>query len=159
MRLSTATPSTPGFSKTSALTAAVAFSATCRPAGVIAARVVRPSVGCGTRRDEALLLQPVDGVGDAGRVHLEPGAHLAQGQGAGPAEQQQHQHLVAGEGQPERPHHGVDAGEVDLLGPEDRRDRRHAGRGLGPAVRLPLPARFGDRVEAEGAGGGHADGG
>ena len=105
--------------------------------------------------DQTLLLQAVDGIGDAGRMDLEPGTDLAERQSPGPAEQEQHQHLVAGEGEPQRSEQGIDPGQVDLLGPEDRRHGRHPLGGVGPAVGSPLPARLGDRIEAQGAVGSH----
>jgi hypothetical protein len=81
-------------------------------------------------------------------VQHEAVAHLAHGQLAVAAEVQQHQSLVAGEGQVEGLQGIVDLGDQDLLRPHDRRDGGHVGR-RGPGVRLPLPAGLGDGVEVE----------
>ena len=63
------------------------------------------------------------------------------------AEGQQHQHLVAGEGQLVRLEHLVEAGEQDLLDPEDRRGGPHRRGRTEPLLpRLPGPL---DRVEGQ----------
>ena len=92
-------------------------------------------------------------------MDLKPGAHLAQRKRPGSTEQEKHQDLIAGEGETQGAQHGVDARQVDLLGPKHRGDRGHTIGGFGPAVHLPLPARFGDGVETQGADGRHGGGG
>src|SRR4029453_16059615 len=66
-----------------------------------------------------------------------------------PAEQQEHEHLVAGEREVERCEGAVHAGDEDLLRPHDRRDHRHARGGVAPAVRLPVPPGLLYRVQVE----------
>ena len=70
------------------------------------------------------------------------------------AEAQQHQRLVAGEGQLEGAEDLVHAGLHDLLGPHDRGGRGH-DRAAVPAL-LPLPAGLGDRVDGQRPTVGHA---
>ena len=64
-------------------------------------------------------------------------------------EVEQHQRLVAGEGEVERLEQLVQPRHQDLVDAHDRGDRDHLGRGLpGPAL-LPVAARLLDRVEWE----------
>jgi hypothetical protein len=80
-------------------------------------------------------------------VHHQPAADHLQRQFADAAEREQDQHLVAGEGQVVRLEHLVEAGEQDLLDPEDRRRRAHGRRRAEPL--LPrLPGAL-DRVERQ----------
>ena len=100
--------------------------------------------------DEAVEFEPVDGVRDAGGVHLEPLPDLAERQPAGAREVEEHEHLEAGEGEPHRPEGCIDPTEQDLVGTHDRGDQRHARRRVGPSGLAPVPRRFVDRIEAEG---------
>ena len=68
--------------KTAWLRALEARAATSRPAGVMLASTLRPSRGLAHPLDEAVALQAVHRVRDAGRVDLEPLAHLADREGA-----------------------------------------------------------------------------
>jgi hypothetical protein len=103
----------------------------------------------GLARDEPLGFESVDGVGDRGRLHLQAAADLAERKDAAPAEQREHQHFVAGKGELERAQDGADTGEEQLVDAHDRRDDRHAGSGVVPDVRHPLPPRLGDRIEPQ----------
>ena len=71
-----------------------------------------------------------------------------------PAEGQQHQHLVAGEGHAVRPEDRLDPGERDLVGPHQRGHRRHAVGGLRPAV--STHCRRASAIGSREAAGGHA---
>ena len=104
----TASLGTPGSPNTWSLSTSVARWVRSRPESVIAARVRRPSLGCARRRTSPSRLEPVDHVGDARRVDLQPLTDLAERQLAGAGEAQQHQHLVAGEREAERGQRGVD---------------------------------------------------
>ena len=110
--------------------------------------------------DEPGGLEPVDDRGDGGRVHLEPLTHLPQRQRPPRGEGQQHQRLVAREGEPERLQQPVEATEEQLLHAHQRGDRVHLGYAV--PVRRPLPGRLVDRVERQGRsssrsiGGSHA---
>jgi methylmalonyl-CoA mutase cobalamin-binding domain/chain len=103
-------------------------------------------VGVAGTPDEPLLLQPVDGTGDARRVHLEQRPHPGHRQLAAGREREQHEDLVARERQVARAEHRVDPLHEQLLDPHDRGDQRHPVGGLRPAVRHPLPASLADRV-------------
>jgi hypothetical protein len=96
-----------------------------------------------------LVLEPVQQAGDAGRVHLQAVADQRQRQGPTRAEHQHHQHLVAGQRQPEVTERRVRAVQDQLLRTDDRGDHRHAGCGVRPAVTLPLAAGLGDRIEGQ----------
>ena len=148
-RAATSAGSRWGWEKTRWLSSSVAARATLRPASSNWARVVRRSDGCGTRCISVLGLEAVDRVGHAGGVDLESGSHLVERERTGAAEHQQHQHLVAGEGEPMRAEHLVDSGQVDLLRPKHRGHRGHAVRRFLPAVCCPLPLGLGDRVERQ----------
>ena len=65
--------------------------------------------------DEILLFEAVDGVGDARGMYLQPGADLVERERALPRKDQEHEDLVAREGQFQRPQHCVDAGQEHLL--------------------------------------------
>ena len=96
--------------------------------------------------DQADPLEAVDRVGDAGPVHLQALADLAQRQRPAAAEVQQHQRLVAGEGELERLQQQVQPRDQDLVHPHDRGDGDHLGRRvLGPALRASggVPPRSG----------------
>jgi hypothetical protein len=80
-------------------------------------------------------------------VHHQPAADHLQRQLAGAGEGQQHQHLVAGEGEPVRLERLVEAGQQDLLHPEDAGRRAH--RGGRAEVLLPALRRALDRVEGQ----------
>src|SRR3954468_4256472 len=99
--------------------------------------------------DQAGALQLVDDIGHARAVDLQPHAHLPQRQRPAAAEEEQHQRLVAGERQPERLQHRVQAREQDLLDPHDRGDRAHRGARLCAPALLPLAPRLGDRIERQ----------
>ena len=60
-------------------------------------------VGVGATRDQPVGLEPLHDRGDRRRVHLQPLPHLPQRERAAGGEAEQHQRLVAGEGQPVRP--------------------------------------------------------
>src|SRR5215471_4289858 len=81
--------------------------------------------GVGTPPDQAVPLQPVDGVGDAGGVHHEPLADHPERQRAGAAERQQHQGLVPGKGEAVLTEQAIQPGQEYLLRPHDRGDRGH----------------------------------
>ena len=142
--------------KTCSLIAWVASVAVCRPTGVRAARVTRPSAGSDAPGDQAVRLEAVDGVGDAGRVDLQAFTDLAERERISSREGEQHQDLVAGERESERPQDGVGPGQEDLLESHDGRDDRHRTRLVGPPVGLPLPFRLGDGIEAQPSGFGHS---
>jgi len=74
---------------------------------------------------EAVGFEPVDDVGDRRRVQLQPFAHQPHRQRPALGEGQQHQRLVAGEGQAVRLEALVDGGLQDLLDPHHVGDRRH----------------------------------
>ena len=98
-------------------------------------------------------LEAVDDVGDRGRVQLQPLAHEAHRQGAGAGEAQQHERLVAGEGQLVASQGGVHGLLEDLLDPEHAGHRGHRGRRADPG--RPNLRGPGDRVERERIGRGH----
>jgi GNAT superfamily N-acetyltransferase len=77
---------------------------------------------------------------------LETFADTADRQLAAAAEEQQHQHLVAGESEVERLERGLDRSEDQLLGTHDRRDDRHARLGVVPPVSPPVVAGHFDRI-------------
>src|SRR6185437_11065180 len=109
--------------------------------------------GVGAAPDQAVPLQPVDGVGDAGRVDHQPFADHPQRQRAPAAEREQDQGLVPGEGEPVRPEQAVETGKQDLLRPHDRGNRGHR-----VCRAEPVPPDVGgalDRVEREVQGLGH----
>ena len=141
--------------KTCSFMASVAAAARRRPGRGQAGQRAPPVVGVRPAGDEAVRLQAVDRVGHAGGVDLQALADLAQGQRALARERQQHEHLVAGEREPERAKDGVGAGEEDLLQPHDGGHDRHARRLVRPAVRTPLALRLGDRIEAQPSWFGH----
>ena len=147
----------PGSSNTSALSAAVARSTSSRPASVSTSIAARPSPGCGSRDDEPVAGQPVDGVGDAGRMHLQAGDGAGHRHPPLACEAEQAQHLVPGERESEGPQGRVDAREQELLRPDDRRHGGHAGRGGFPAMGDPLALGFGDRVDRKTFGCCHDD--
>ena len=98
-----------------------------------------PAVGgMGDPPDQALLLEPVDDVGDAGGVDHEPLPHLAERQRSPPGEQQEHQTFVAGKGEPKGPQGAVDGSQHDLLGTHDGRGGGHVVAGVGAPPSLPL---------------------
>ena len=99
--------------------------------------------------DQAGLLEAVDGVGDAGGVHLEALTDPAERQATGAGEVQQHEHLEPGERQPERREGGIHPGEEYLVGAHDRRDQRHSWRGSVPACCAPVAVGLGDGVEGQ----------
>src|SRR5215208_720477 len=99
--------------------------------------------------DVAELLEPVDDAGHARAVDLEPVAHLPQRQRAGAREVQQHERLVAGEGELPRPQEIVEPGDEDLLRAHDARHGGHGGERRGSPARLPLPRGLLDRVERQ----------
>jgi hypothetical protein len=107
-------------------------------------------VGVGDAADQVLCLEPVDGVRHARGVHLQALADPAQRQRPGAAEEQEHEELVAGEREVERPEHLLDPRQHDLLGAHQRGHRGHPARDVAPAVRLPLPAGLRHRVERQG---------
>ena len=76
--------------------------------------------GVGPADDHALLLQPVDGVGDAGGMDHQPLTDHPQRQRATAAEGQQDQRLVAGKGELVRPEQAVELGQQELLCAHDR---------------------------------------
>ena len=86
---------------------------------------------------EAVGLEPVDDVGHARGVELEPLTHRAHRQPAAAGEREQHQRLVARERQAVRAQRAVHRREEDLLHPHHARDGRHRPRGADP----PLPQR------------------
>ena len=98
-------------------------------------------------RDEAGALEPVDDVGHRRPVHLQPVAHLAQRQRAAAAVVEEHQRLVAREGQVERLELVVEPREQDLLDAHDRGDGAHRRDRLVAPVGAPVPPRLGDGVE------------
>src|SRR5690606_6986056 len=93
--------------------------------------------------------QALGGARHAGRVHLQAGDDARQRQRARPAERQQAQHLVPGEGHPEWLQRGIHPRQQQLLGAHHRRDHRHALCGIRPAVGDPLALGFGERVDRE----------
>jgi hypothetical protein len=100
-------------------------------------------------RDEPGRLEAVDGVRDAGLVHLQPRPDRAHRQRPTSAEEQQHEDLVAGEGHVEGLEHRLDPRQRDLVRAHEGGDRGHAVGGVAPAVLDPLPVRLGDRVRGE----------
>jgi len=84
--------------------------------------------------NQSLPLQPVDDVGDAGRVHHQPLPDQPHRQRARPAEADQDQRLVPREGQPVRPELAIELGQQDLLRPHDRGRGRHGTRVSEPAL-------------------------
>ena len=104
-----------------------------------------PSVG-GMRHPaaQARLLEPVDRARHRRRRDPQSVAHGAERQWTGPP--QHPEHLVASEGQAQRPKDGRRPVEEDLFGPHHRDDRRHPGCALAPPLLHPtLPRRL-DRV-------------
>src|ERR1022692_4513103 len=97
--------------------------------------------------DKPLPFQPLDDVGDAGRVHHQPLADQPQRQCAFAAERDQDQRLIPREGQPVRPQLPVKLGEQDLLRPHDRSGGRHGARIPEPA--LPDLRGSHDRVKRQ----------
>jgi hypothetical protein len=95
-------------------------------------------------------LETVHRVGDARGVHLEAPRGAGHRHPALAREAEQAQHLVAGEGEPERLEDLLHATEHELFGAHDRGDDRHAVGRVDPAVTAPLPHGFGDRVEWQG---------
>lgn len=95
---------------------------------------------------EVLGFELVDELGDAGGVGEEALADLGDGQGARSGEGEEHEHLVAGEGEAEGLEGPVDRGGHDLLGADDRGRRGHRER-LVEVVDEPLPSGLDDRVE------------
>ena len=79
---------------------------------------------------------------------------LPRGSAPSSGERQQHQDLVAGEREPERPQDGVGPGQEDLLQPHDGGDDRHARR-LRPTTRgTPIvapPRRSGSKLSRRGS--------
>ena len=139
----------PGSAKTSVLSAAVARSTSSRPAcrqhehrGTSVARV-RLAL------DQAVAHEPVDRVGDAGGVHLQPRDRAGHRHPSLAGEPEQAEHLVSGERQAERLEGRIDARQHQLLGADDRRHGRHAGSGIRPSVRRPLALRLGDRIDGK----------
>ena len=125
------------------------------PRSVISASRPRPSAGLGLRITMPERLQAVDRVGHRGRVHHQPLPHHPQRQRALPAERQQHEGLVPGEGSPYGRRIASSSAEQDLLRAHDRGDRRHRRRRSEPA--LPDPRRAIDRVEGQAKLSGHTD--
>ena len=107
----------PWDSKTDEFSPRVASSTTARPDAVIVARTTRRSFATGAD-DVALLLQAVDDrVTEVGCTWSSEPIRVI---GIAPAEEQQPQNLVPGEGQVERPQHRLDPLEQQLLDPDDR---------------------------------------
>ena len=84
-----------------------------------------PVLGVGHPAHEPVGLELVDDVGHRRAVDLEALADLAQRQRARAREGEEHQRLVAREGQPVRAQQVVQARHQDLLGAHERRHRRH----------------------------------
>ncbi len=101
--------------------------------------------------DQPVALEPVDGVGDAGRVHLKALAHLAQRQRSRAGERQQCQSFEPAEVQPQRPKNRVDPAKNDLVSPRDRRGCNH-GIARHPTMVIPVAPRFRDGVEVQSHG-------
>ena len=102
-------------------------------------------VGVRSAFEQAVALQPCDGVGHGRRVHLQSGSDDRQWQAAPAGERQQLQHLVARERQSVRREQFVEATQQQLVHAEHRRDGRHDLR-LAEAVHAPLAPCLGDRV-------------
>src|SRR5664280_1042580 len=100
--------------------------------------------------DQPLCLEPIDGIGDARRMHLQSGTDPAERQRSGAAEAQQHQQLVAGKGEVEGAERRVDPGQIDLMRPHDRGHRGHPRRSRLPSALSPLAACLFDGIEVEG---------
>ena len=98
--------------------------------------------------DQTVAFEPVDDAGDAGRMDHQAVAHLPHRQRTAPGEQQQHQNLVAGEGQAKRTEGAVDLGQHQLLGAHDGGGRGHGPAFLPPVV--PMTAGLLDRIEGQG---------
>jgi hypothetical protein len=109
----------------------------------------RPAVvGVRAAVDQARGLEPPDDRGHRRGVHLEPLPHLAERQRAARGEHQQHQRLVAREGQPVGLEDAVEPPDHQLLDAHQRGDGVHRGDAV--PVLAPLPGGLVDRVEREG---------
>ena len=108
-------------------------------------------VGVGPAHDQPVGLEPLHDRGDRGRVHLEPLPHLAQRQRAPRGEAEQHQRLVAREGEPVRLEDRVEPAEHELLYAHQRRDGVHRGDAV--PSQCPLPGGLVDRIERQRHGG------
>ena len=104
-------------------------------------------VGVGHADDPPVLGEPPDDRGHRRRVHLEPLTHLAQRQRAAGGEDEQHQGLVAREGQPVRLEDRVEPADDQLLDAHQRGHRVHRRHAIPPEP--PLPRRLVDRVERQ----------
>ena len=89
-------------------------------------------VGVRAAYEVAVRLELAHDRGDRRGVDLQPLPHLAQRQRAARGEREQHQRLVAGEGEPVRAQDRVEPLQQQLLDPHQRRDGVH-GRDAGPA--------------------------
>src|SRR6266508_1883682 len=92
----------------------------------------------GLANDQRARLQPVERIRDAGCMDLESFTDLPGRELATAAEGQQHQYLVAGERQAERPQCIVDAAQQELMGPHHRRDGGHPEGGVFPPGGPPV---------------------
>ena len=106
--------------------------------------------GVGHPLDEPLGDQPLHDVGGTGRVHHQPLADPRHRQPALAAEREQHQRLVAGEGETVPAGDRVELADEQLLHPHHRGGGGHRRRArvLAPAA-APQLARPGDRVERQ----------
>ncbi len=80
-------------------------------------------------------------------MDLQPLTDLAHGQRARPAERQQHEHLVAGEGEAEGSEQRLDPAEEYLLHAHNRGDHGHTVGCVGPPTVDPLASGFRHRIE------------
>ena len=154
-RVRSAGSSSPRSENTCAFMAAVARPGHAPALGRDRRQRAAPVIGVGAASDQALSLEAVDSVGDAGCVDLQALPDLAQRQGARGREREEHHHFVAGEGQPERAQLRIGPGQEDLLQAHDGGDGGHGRCLRSPSVCGPLPVRLGDGVERQAASLGH----
>ena len=97
----------------------------------------------------AARFEAINGIGDAGGMHLQSAADLAERQLPLPGEQQEHQHLEPAEGEAERLEAGIDARHQDLVHPHHRRDEGHALCFGVPALVGPVARSLSNGVEGQ----------
>ena len=100
------------------------------------------------RTIEPVSREPPDDRGHRGGVHLEPLAHLAERQRAAGGEDQQHQRLVAREGQPVRLEDRVEPADHQLLDAHQRGHRVHRRHAVPARAPTAAPPRRSGRTAA-----------